>query len=92
MYFNLKIIAIKGYVKKEYYVCVMKYNFFAHDFFFTKKMDVSISCLPVWIDISKFSGRRQKVACQTIFAINVGVITRDIGDSGCKLQIVLNMY
>jgi len=37
-------------------------------------------------------GKCQKITYQTIFAVNVGVITHDIGDSGCKLQIVLDMY
>lgn len=53
-----------------------------------RSIEVSILCLLVPIDISKFSTRRQKVAYQTVLAVDVGVITRDIGDSGCRLQIV----
>lgn len=65
----------------------MKYNFCTHNFLYHEDR-----CIEVSIDISKFSARRQKVAYQTVFAVNVGVITRDIGDSGCRLQIVRDMY
>lgn len=39
---------------------------------YIKKID---ELCEVSIDISKFSVRRQKVAYQTVFAVNVGVIT-----------------